>query len=595
MGKAMKDAQISLKTLSHLQRDGVRFTIAGYQRGFRWTRAEVRELLDDVREFSLASPAESGAFYCLQPVVVTPAPDGSRTVIDGQQRLTTLYLFYCCCSWMLPPSARYNLLPFSIRYPGRPRLQECLDVLSEQEYTGAGRFAAEMAEYEDDIDCHYLLEAYRCIGDWLHELLKSPSARAGLGSLKNAFDTRVSLIWYELPNLSAADQAALFSMLNTGKIALTDAELIRALLLQRKAGQTGSAPEPADAADLQQRIASGWDEMEASLRDERFWKFLTGGRGGDRAVSSPTRLDFLLRILALLLNRGLLADADRNHPEGPPLAVPEEANRERFSFYVFSAWLKLLQRQAADASGGDAGILKVWNGIRALSRLLRSWYEDVPRYHRIAFLTTASLRPAAELLAELTALEWQAGPASSEDGFDGELLALVRRELFGSSTLPRGVFRDWLTGLQYPKDAHRIRQVLLLYNLAALEAADVDSRFPFEQYRDSRLNWDLEHINAVADPAAGEPDHSIGNLTLLAGFINRACQNDAFSVKRGVVLEQAARGTFLPLCTGKVFRKDFPGAAASPRWEESDKKAYTEDILRSLCSFLKLEDTGHES
>ena len=116
----MKDAQISLKTLAHLQRDGVRFTIAGYQRGFRWTRHEVRELLDDVREFSLAYPTESGAFYCLQPVVVTPAPDGSRIVIDGQQRLTTLYLFYCCCSWMLPPSARYNLLPFSIRYPGRP-------------------------------------------------------------------------------------------------------------------------------------------------------------------------------------------------------------------------------------------------------------------------------------------------------------------------------------------------------------------------------------------------------------------------------------------------------------------------------------------
>ena len=70
----MPDAQITLKTLAHLQRDSVRFTIAGYQRGFRWTRAEVRALLDDVREFSLAFPAESGAFYCLQPVVVTPAP-----------------------------------------------------------------------------------------------------------------------------------------------------------------------------------------------------------------------------------------------------------------------------------------------------------------------------------------------------------------------------------------------------------------------------------------------------------------------------------------------------------------------------------------
>ena len=590
----MKDAQISLKTLAHLQRDGVCFTIAGYQRGFRWTRAEVRELLDDVREFSLAYPAESGAFYCLQPVVVTPASDGSRIVIDGQQRLTTLYLFYCCCSWMLPPSARYNLLPFSIRYPGRTRLQECLEVLSEKEYASAGRFAAETAEFEDDIDCHYLLEAYRCIGDWLHELLKSPSARAGLGSLKQTFDTRVSLIWYELPNLSAADQAALFSMLNTGKIPLTDAELIRALLLQQEAGLAGSAPDPTDTADLRQSIASGWDDMEEALRDDRFWKFLTGGRGGDRAVSSPTRLDFLLRVLALLVNRGVLSDADRQIPEGAPWTVQEEANRERFSFFVFSAWLKLL-RGTASEGGGDSAVPQIWDSICKLYRLLRSWYEDTRRYHRIGFLTAASLHPAAELMAELTALDWHAGSASSEDGFDGDLLALIRRELFGTAPASPAAFREWLTGLQYPKDAHRIRQVLLLYNLAVLEAAGTGSRFPFELYRDSRLNWDLEHINAVADPSAGEPDHSIGNLTLLAGFINRAYQNDAFSVKRRVILEQLARGTFLPLCTGKVFRKDFPGAEASPIWSETDKKAYTEDIIRFLCSFLKLEDTGHES
>lgn len=595
MGHAMKDAQIELKTLARLQQDGVRFTIAGYQRGFRWTRGEVRDLLDDVREFSLAYPAESGAFYCLQPLVVTPASDGSRIVIDGQQRLTTLYLFYCCCSWMLPPSARYNLLPFSLRYPGRPRLQECLELLSEEEYTCVGRFAAEIAEFDDDIDCHYVLEAYRCIGDWLHELLKSPSARAGLGSLKNTFDTRVRLIWYELPKLSAADQAALFSMLNTGKIALTDAELIRALLLQQESGQAGSAADPSDAADLQQSIVSGWDDMEEALRDDRFWKFLSGGRGVNRAVSSPTRLDFLLRVLALLVNRGVLSEADRNNPEGPPLAVQEEANREHFSFFVFSAWLKLLRQQAADGSGGGNGILQVWGSICALYRLFRGWYEDLPRYHRIGFLTAASLRPAAELMAELTAFAREAHPASSEDCFGGKLLALIRRELFGSSPLSPDALREWMTGLQYPKDAQRIRQVLLLCNLAALETAVAGSRFPFELYRDSRLNWDLEHINAVADAAAGEPDHAIGNLTLLPGFINRAYQNDAFSVKRRVILDQIARGTFIPLCTEKVFRKDFPGAGVSLTWEEADKKAYTEDIIRSLCSFLKLEDTGHES
>ena len=591
----MPDAQITLKTLAHLQRDGVRFTIAGYQRGYRWTQAEVLDLLDDVREFSLACPKDPGAFYCLQPVVVTPASDGSWTVIDGQQRLTTLYLFYCCCSWMLPPSARYNLLPFTLRYPGRPRFQECLEILSEKEYAGAVRFAAETAEYEDDIDCHYRLEAYRCIGDWLHELLKSPSARAGLGNLKNTFDTRVRLIWYELPNLSAADQAALFSMLNTGKIALTDAELIRALLLQRRTGRSGSVSDTPGAEARRLNIVRKWDDLEADLRDEKYWKFLTGGRAGEPAVSSPTRLDFILRILALHLNRSVLSDADRQFPESFPWAVPEEANREHFSFFVFSAWLKLLQRQEAGGNSGDDAVMQVWDRICELCRALRRWYGDTRRYHRIGFLSVTSLRPAAELMRELMLLDLEARSTAAENIFDDRLLSLIRRELFGAVPLSSGAFREWITGLQYPKDAHRIRQILLLYNLAALEALDAGSRFPFELYRDSRLNWDLEHINAVADPTAGEPDHSIGNLTLLAGFINRAYQNDVFSVKRRVILEQSVRGTFIPLGTRKVFTKDFPGAGASLTWEENDKKAYTEEIIRSLCAFLKLEDTGHEN
>ena len=591
----MSDARITLKSLTHLQRARVRFTIAGYQRGFRWTETEVRDLLDDIREFSLASPAESGAFYCLQPVVVTPLPDGSLAVIDGQQRLTTLYLFYCCCSWMLPPAARYNLLPFSLCYVGRPRLQECLEVLAEREYTGARRFSAEMAEYEDDIDCHYLLEAYRCIGDWLHRLLKSPFDRTGLGSLKQTFDTRVMLIWYEVPDLSAADQAALFSMLNTGKIALTDAELIRALLLERRAGWTGPVPDTPETSLQRLHIADRWDDMEQGLQDEVFWKFLTGGRVGERAASSPTRLDFILQILALQINRSVLSDADRAFPDGAPWGVPEEANREYFSFFVLSAWLKLLQRQNASGSVGDDGRITVWDSLCGFFRMVRCWYEDTLCYHRIGFLTATSSRPVTELILELAAFDRETREAASEGPFVEKVLGLIRRELFGSVPLSPDSFREWITGLQYPKDANQIRQVLLLYNLACLEASDTGSRFPLELYRSSRLNWDLEHINAVADTAAGEPDHSIGNLTLLDGGINRAYRNDSFHVKRGVIQAQCVRGTFIPLGTRKVFLKDFPGAEDPTHWCENDKKAYTEEIIHTLCSFLKLEDARNES
>ena len=208
------------------------------------------------------------------------------------------------------------------------------------------------------------------------------------------------LIWYEVPDLSAADQAALFSMLNTGKIALTDAELIRALLLERRAGWTGPVPDTPETSLQRLHIADRWDDMEQGLQDEVFWKFLTGGRVGERAASSPTRLDFILQILALQINRSVLSDADRAFPDGAPWGVPEEANREYFSFFVLSAWLKLLQRQNASGSVGDDGRITVWDSLCGFFRMVRCWYEDTLCYHRIGFLTATSSRPVTELMTK---------------------------------------------------------------------------------------------------------------------------------------------------------------------------------------------------
>ena len=63
-----------------------KFYIPSYQRGYRWGEEEVTRLLEDI----LANGPNN---YCLQPVVVRR--DGDRfELIDGQQRLTTIYLIY---------------------------------------------------------------------------------------------------------------------------------------------------------------------------------------------------------------------------------------------------------------------------------------------------------------------------------------------------------------------------------------------------------------------------------------------------------------------------------------------------------------------
>lgn len=73
------------------------YIIPDYQREYIWREKEVSDLLDDVyREFSNKPEIDSNEYF-LGSIVVCPSYDNDDNiyeVIDGQQRLTTLYIFF---------------------------------------------------------------------------------------------------------------------------------------------------------------------------------------------------------------------------------------------------------------------------------------------------------------------------------------------------------------------------------------------------------------------------------------------------------------------------------------------------------------------
>ena len=97
----MSENKIELKSVSELL--GKKFFIPSYQRGYRWTEQQVKDLLEDIWEFSKKKKNEY-EFYCVQPLVVKQMEESHKErlkldknedwyeVIDGQQRLTTIYL-----------------------------------------------------------------------------------------------------------------------------------------------------------------------------------------------------------------------------------------------------------------------------------------------------------------------------------------------------------------------------------------------------------------------------------------------------------------------------------------------------------------------
>ena len=91
---------IKPQTVSELL-DGRYFFIPSYQRGYRWSKKQIYDLCNDLLEFVLKPNKREGSFYSLQPLIVHKGKfdiDGALRdayeVIDGQQRLTTIFILY---------------------------------------------------------------------------------------------------------------------------------------------------------------------------------------------------------------------------------------------------------------------------------------------------------------------------------------------------------------------------------------------------------------------------------------------------------------------------------------------------------------------
>ncbi len=66
--------------------------IPEYQRPYSWTEDQVDTLIDDIWEFSVLNGNETNQFYFLGSIVSFINESGENEIIDGQQRLTTLFL-----------------------------------------------------------------------------------------------------------------------------------------------------------------------------------------------------------------------------------------------------------------------------------------------------------------------------------------------------------------------------------------------------------------------------------------------------------------------------------------------------------------------
>lgn len=594
---------------------GRTFFVPGYQRGYRWGRQEVEALLNDLWEFYLQTDGEKNTFYCLQPIVLYKDEQARENLLDGQQRLTTIYLLLSYLDSRRREEG-YDKPLFTLEYATR---EDSADFLAKK------LFASEESEEASNVDYHYMRAAYGYIKDWFTQAPKHPGAAAKLIPLlldEDGKGPNVRVIEYHVEDDS--DPIDVFLRLNQGKIPLTDAELTKALFLQSDKYDAQLLPYVSPKLDL---IAGEWYAYEQQLSVPKFWHFISPYD----AQSTPPSIRLLLELAA--------RDLQSATSYKDTTALWDSKKYTHPCYTIFSDYLQ--------GYSGEERLKKigaVWERIYTIFGLISEWYEDQELYHYVGYLmcTESSSSKRLTLLCEL--LE------QAETCTAPEFKASLRRKI------GKKIEAICLNELSYEERPADIHWVLLLHNIHQHIFTSEQIRFPFDLYTEEK--WSLEHIYAqqseplrkreeqigfieehiatfrqdafgddketssliaelegirskIQEPEKTESErvslfenalelitafevkhmgdtgslHGLQNLCLLSRGVNSALSNRTFARKREVMREIVMTATqeYIPMATRRVFLKYY---SASPKdnayWRREDAEAYMEHI-RSVC------------
>lgn len=539
------------------------FFIPSYQRGYRWTEQQVKELLNDINEFTPKEIANSNekTWYCLQPIVVKQKSKNEWDVIDGQQRLTTIYLILHYLNQRYTEEGRTSL--FELEYETRKG--------------SANYLKTELGKTESDdsnIDYFHISKAYQAIKNWFRENKVEKS-------FEPKFYDSTKVIWYEISKNE--DSIGIFTRINSGKIPLTNAELIKALFLN------SSNFIDADKVKLgliQREIASEWDRIEYTLQDDSFWYFIN--KSGNKLA---TRIEFIFNLMA------------------------DKTDYDYSTFRFFNEKFKTKSEKEIEKKEEEINVN--WQEIKKYFLTLEEWYNDRELYHKIGFLIAIGTDIK-------TIVKEKEGRCKSEFSY------YINEQIYNK-------IKDVnIDNLEYG-NTNNVRNILLLHNvLAMLKNENETSRFPFDRFK--KENWDVEHIHAIAtnikvkkenqiewlknnfiktenhqndelnktidfiklgnnidenefekiiEYVVGEEDNNLQNLCLLDRCTNRSYKNDAFKQKRKKIIERELDGTFIPICTKNIFMKYYSENVKDIEiWNENDKSAYKENIKVTINNFF---------
>lgn len=542
------------------------FYVPSYQRGYRWGKEEVIRLLEDVYN-------NGSENYCLQPVVVRNLGDRYE-LIDGQQRLTTLYLIY---KYMHISSNGFLDAPkFSLVYQTREKTESFFENF-------------DLARKQENIDFWFICEAYEQISQWF----EAKEKRSAITNMNKYFDENVKIIWYEVD--ASEDAISLFTRLNIGKIPLTSAELVKAMFLCRDKSQQVDRKK-------QEEKSLQWDNIERELHDDSLWYFLTN----HLKSRYQTRIDLVLNLISgktddnkeLYYTFFYFDDRRKNE------ALDDIWREIQHTFLILKDWFEnhelyhkigyLIASESTTLSDifqmakgktkkefGEFLFQLIKKSIAIQGNYADLSYEKALDYKRISkLLLLFNVESVRKNGAQTQWFPFSKFKYQYKNKTKWSLEHIHAQQSEGLRT--EESWREWLR--------IHIPSVRAVGNLSLAEEIEQLLQRPKIEGLDF-TNMQEQVVSSLSVQGNVEYLHSIANLALLNTADNAALNNSTFDVKRNAIIEMDKAGEYIPFCTKMVFLKYYTPSEGNQLhfWGQADRIAYVKAINEVLKDYLDEE------
>lgn len=307
--------------------------------------------------------------YCLQPVVVKKRDD-IYEILDGQQRLTTIYLIihYANEMWI----GKQKLSEFQLHYETRDGNTFFLQkqVINEREDKAD-------VNYENN-DFYHISKAYNKIHHWVKNF-KNNHGNKDFDNIRFLSKLKYfsKFIWYEVA--TDEDAIEIFTRINMGKSPLSNAESIKALFLNSSNFSDSSLGE---IRHRQLEISSEWDRIECSLQNDELWFFIN-----NLGNKLPTRIEYIFDIIFFIAkeecvekrfrmeNRITDEENIKKRVVNGFITINEKYGVDQYSaFRFFSDKLKSKSIDEIDEN---------WKNVKRIFKMIEVWFTERELFQKI--------------------------------------------------------------------------------------------------------------------------------------------------------------------------------------------------------------------